>query len=273
MNKKILSIEPVQASLSVEDVEETPSQRALAQYLQSVNTELDAKTKDAPAKSAALANSQVLRSLTRECRTVDQATAVYRLLDVLTQKTLQTTLSLTAARGRVILAGGGNIGQIGVAGSDDGGRDRVRIFVDLRDGAVAGESADGLRLLRAWPEGAEVPGGRRVRRETQDHQDYEVIYAPGEEHVALRVNVFKTHRQTIQYIAPSEATKLAQAELLFVDEAAAIPLPLTQALLGPYIVVLSSTVTGYEGTGRSLSLKLLNELRKQDAGGGFPPGR
>ena len=107
---------------------------------------------------------------------------------------------------------------------------------------------------------------------TQEHQDYEVIYAPGEEHVALRVNVFRSHRQTIQYIAPSEAGKLAQAELLFVDEAAAIPLPLTQALLGPYIVVLSSTITGYEGTGRSLSLKLLNELRKQDAGGGLWDG-
>ena len=40
----------------------------------------------------------------------------------------------------------------------------------------------------------------------------------------------------------------------------------------PYIVVLSSTITGYEGTGRSLSLKLLNELRKQDAGGGLWDG-
>ena len=68
---------------------------------------LDAKTKDAPAKSPLLANSAVLRSLTRECRTVDQATAVYKLLDVLTQKTLQTTLSLTAARGRVGVAGEG----------------------------------------------------------------------------------------------------------------------------------------------------------------------
>ena len=92
----------MQASLSVEDVEETPSQRALAAYLQSVSAALDAKTKDAPAKSPLLANSAVLRSLTRECRT-----AVYKLLDVLTQKTLQTTLSLTAARGRVGMAGEG----------------------------------------------------------------------------------------------------------------------------------------------------------------------
>lgn len=31
---------------------------------------------------------------------------------------------------------------------------------------------------------------------------------------------------------------------------------------GPYVVMLSSTVNGYEGTGRSLSLKLIEELRR-----------
>ena len=45
------------------------------------------------------------------------------------------------------------------------------------------------------------------------------------------------------------------------DEAAAIPLPTVRQLLGPYLVFLSSTVNGYEGTGRSLSLKLINDLR------------
>ena len=34
-----------------------------------------------------------------------------------------------------------------------------------------------------------------------------------------------------------------------IDEAAAIPLPLVRAMLGPYLVFLSSTVNGYEGTG------------------------
>lgn len=48
-----------------------------------------------------------------------------------------------------------------------------------------------------------------------------------------------------------------------IDEAAAIPLPLVQQLLGPYLVFLSSTVSGYEGTGRSLSLKLIDQLRNQ----------
>ena len=33
--------------------------------------------------------------------------------------------------------------------------------------------------------------------------------------------------------------------------------------MGPYLVFLSSTVNGYEGTGRALSLKLIQQLRMQ----------
>jgi N-acetyltransferase 10 len=52
--------------------------------------------------------------------------------------------------------------------------------------------------------------------------------------------------------------------LLIVDEAAAIPLTLVKNLLGPYMVILSSTVHGYEGTGRSLSLKLVQNLKENN---------
>jgi len=51
--------------------------------------------------------------------------------------------------------------------------------------------------------------------------------------------------------------------LLVIDEAAAIPLPLVQKLIGNYLVFMASTVNGYEGTGRSLSLKLIKQLREQ----------
>jgi N-acetyltransferase 10 len=47
-----------------------------------------------------------------------------------------------------------------------------------------------------------------------------------------------------------------------IDEAAAIPLPLVRNLIGPYLVFLASTIHGYEGTGRSLSLKLIQQLRE-----------
>ena len=69
--------------------------------------------------------------------------------------------------------------------------------------------------------------------------------------------------QTVQYIQPQHAAQLSQAELVVIDEAAAIPLPVVKALLGPYLVFLCSTVNGYEGTGRSLSLKLIEQLRTE----------
>ncbi|KAK2565431.1 RNA cytidine acetyltransferase [Acropora cervicornis] len=94
--------------------------------------------------------------------------------------------------------------------------------------------------------------------EYQEHLDYELVQSTNPEFnkAVVRVNVFREHRQTIQ---------LGQAELVVIDEAAAIPLPLVKDLMGPYLVFLSSTVNGYEGTGRSLSLKLIQQLREQSA--------
>ena len=48
-----------------------------------------------------------------------------------------------------------------------------------------------------------------------------------------------------QYIHPSDYGKLGQAELVCVDEAAAIPIPLVRKVIGPYLVFLSSTTSGY----------------------------
>jgi N-acetyltransferase 10 len=50
--------------------------------------------------------------------------------------------------------------------------------------------------------------------------------------------------QTVQYIQPQHHDRLGQAELLVIDEAAAIPLPTVRAMLGPYLVFLCSTVNG-----------------------------
>lgn len=50
--------------------------------------------------------------------------------------------------------------------------------------------------------------------------------------------------------------------LFDIDEAAAIPLPIVKSFLSSQLVFLSSTVNGYEGTGRSLPLKLLYQLRQ-----------
>lgn len=103
----------------------------------------------------------------------------------------------------------------------------------------------------------------------QEHTEYEIQEStnPQLKGIIVRVNFFRTHRQTIQYIHPNDFQKLAQAELLCIDEAASIPLPVVKKLLGPYLVFMASTVTGYEGTGRSLSLKLIDQLKRQSASG------
>ena len=89
---------------------------------------------------------------------------------------------------------------------------------------------------------------------------------------ALEIAVVVLWCDCIRYVAPGDASMLAQAELLCIDEAAAIPLPLVKKLFGPYLIFMSSTVTGYEGTGRSLSMKLVRDLRKRQANksGPFP---
>ena len=76
----------------------------------------------------------------------------------------------------------------------------------------------------------------------EEHTDYDIIQSTNPEfhQAVVRINIHdersdKTHRQTIQYLHPSDAHKLGQAELLVIDEAAAIPLPLVKDLLGPYL--------------------------------------
>jgi N-acetyltransferase 10 len=52
--------------------------------------------------------------------------------------------------------------------------------------------------------------------------------------------------------------------LVVIDEAAAIPLPYVKSFFGPHTVLMSSTINGYEGTGRSLSLKLIQEIKDKN---------
>ncbi|KAA8530952.1 hypothetical protein F0562_005681 [Nyssa sinensis] len=184
--------------------------------------------------------------LIRKCCTLDQGKAVITFLDAILDKTLRSTVALLASRGR------GKSAALGLSISGAIAAGYSNIF-------VTAPSPENLKTLFEF-----VCKGFDAL-EYKEHLDYDVVKSANPEfkRATVRINIYKQHRQTIQYIQPHEHEKLSQVELLVVDEAAAIPLPVVKSLLGPYLVFLSSTVNGYEGTGRSLSLKLLQQLEEQ----------
>ena len=197
-----------------------------------------------------LADSQPVGSLVTLAKTVDQAKALLTFVDAIAEKTLRSTVTLTAARGR------GKSAALGVAIAAAIAHGYSNIF-------ITSPSPENLKTLFEF-----VFKGFDALNYL-DHVDYTIIQSTNPEFnkAIVRVNVHRQHRQTIQYIQPQDAHILGQAELLVIDEAAAIPLPLVRKLMGPYLVFMASTINGYEGTGRSLSLKLIQQLREQSRGG------
>lgn len=195
-----------------------------------------------------LADVQPAGSLVSLAKTVNQAQAILTFVDVISEKSLNSTVALTAGRGR------GKSAALGIAIAGAISHGYANIF-------VTSPSPENLKTLFEFVfKGFDALG-------YTEHLDYDIIQLnnPAFNKAIVRVDIKRAHRQTIQYIAPSDHQVLGQAELVIIDEAAAIPLPVVKNLLGPYLVFMASTINGYEGTGRSLSLKLIQQLRDQSA--------
>lgn len=194
---------------------------------------------------SSLEDTKPIGDLVKLARTLDQAKAILTFVDAIAEKTLSSTVALTAARGR------GKSAALGLAIAAALAHGYSNIF-------VTSPSPENLKTLFEFIfKGMDALG-------YEEHLDYDIAQSTNPEFnkAIVRVNVFRDHRQTIQYIQPQDAHVLGQAELVIIDEAAAIPLPLVRDLLGPYLVFMASTINGYEGTGRSLSLKLVQQLRE-----------
>ena len=213
-----------------------------------IETEASSSVAELQDLQESLSDVQPAGSLVSRCKTLDQAKAVVSFLDAASEKTLRSTVALTAARGR------GKSAALGLAIAGAIGLGYSNIF-------VTAPSPENLRTL------FEFIFKGLDDLEYKEHLDYDLVEStnPALGKAIVRVNVYRTHRQTVQYIQPQHYARLAQAELLVIDEAAAIPLPIVKQMLGPYLIFLCSTVNGYEGTGRSLSLKLIQQLRSQGA--------
>lgn len=202
-------------------------------------------------------------ALVQLTKTLDQAKALLVFLDACSEKnplstSKNTTVAMTAARGR------GKSAALGLclAGAISLGYSQVTVTAPAPENLVA--------VFDFCTRGLEALNYR-------EHTDYTIKYndASGREAIKciMGIHLHRTHRQVVQYIAPDETDKFASAEIVAIDEAAAIPLPIVRKLMkqqqgggGDRLTFLSSTVNGYEGTGRALSLKLINELRDSKGG-------
>lgn len=187
-------------------------------------------------------------------KTIDQAKALLVFLEACSEKTNNaSTVAMTASRGRgksaamgLCLAGAISLGYSSMAVTAPEPENLVSVFDFL---------CRGLKALKY-----------------QEHMDYSITYntASGREAVKciIAIHIHRSHRQVIQYIPPHETDKFSSAEIVAIDEAAAIPLPIVRKLMQQpnRLTFLSSTINGYEGTGRALSLKLIKELRESKGG-------
>ncbi|KAG7665792.1 NAT10 [[Candida] subhashii] len=208
--------------------------------------ELTPNEKELKELKESLAEVQPAGSLVGLSKTINQAQAILTFIDVISEKTLRSTVTLTAGRGR------GKSAALGIAIAAAISHGYSNIF-------VTSPSPENLKTLFEFVfRGFDALG-------YTEHMDYDIIQStnPSFNKAIVRVDLKREHRQTIQYISPNDSHVLGQAELVIIDEAAAIPLPIVKKLMGPYLIFMASTINGYEGTGRSLSLKLIQQLRHQ----------
>jgi len=163
------------------------------------------------------------------CRTADQRRAVARLLH-LRHGHRHRPLVLTADRGR------GKSTALGLAAAQLLREGTHRILVTAP--RLAATEPLFAALSRRLPE-AECGRGRRV-------------LASGE----------------LRFLPPDELLRTTpSADLLLVDEAAAIPSPLLTRLLRHYPrIAFATTVHGYEGTGRGFALRFRETLDRETPG-------
>ena len=171
------------------------------------------------------------------------------MVDTVSQKSASTTTSLTASRGR------GKSATLGLVIASS-------IVYGYSNVFITAPSPENLKTLFEF-----IFEGLKALN-YKEHTDYEIFQStnPDFKNCIVKISLYRDHRQNIQYIHPQEFNKLLQPEILVIDEAAAIPLPIVRHMMkySACQTFMSSTVNGYEGTGRSLSLKLISQLRDQN---------
>ncbi len=78
-----------------------------------------------------------------------------------------------------------------------------------------------------------------------EKQDFEIHYGDEKDtrNLIVKISIFKDHKQTISYIKPNHFSILSHAEIVVIDEAAAIPLHIVKSLIGIFSKFTISTLS------------------------------
>lgn len=128
-----------------------------------------------------LADTKPVGDLVKLAKTVDQAQALLTFVEAIAEKTLASTVTLTAARGR------GKSAALGLAIAAALAHGYSNIF-------VTSPSPENLKTLFEFVfKGLDALG-------YEEHLDYDILQStnPDFNKAIVRVNVFRQHRQTIQ---------------------------------------------------------------------------
>ncbi|XP_054719311.1 RNA cytidine acetyltransferase-like [Uloborus diversus] len=178
------------------------------------------------------------------CCTSEQVTALVKFNEALNEKLKNVLVSLTSARGR------GKSATLGLSVS-------IALFSKVSNVCVIAPHLENVQTLFTFL----VKGLKALSYD----EDCEYVYQYNETSswkLMSGVKLLK-RKQKVFFAEPTSNLDSRNIDLIVIDEAAAIPLPLVKKLIISEIVFLASTINGYEGTGRSLSLKLIYQLRNQ----------
>lgn len=184
-----------------------------------------------------------LHELSMLCKTIDQTKALLVIMDALSEKFTSSVVSMTSqGRGRgksallgLICAGAVYFGYSNIMLIAPSLLSIPTVFAFLQKGLNAIGLHESIHYsLQRGKIGTQIEG----------------------------ISIHRNTKQFIRFIEVNDIVALHKADLLIVDEAAGLPPKCLRNFLNSTITtVMSTTSDGYEGFGKSWSIKLMKELR------------
>lgn len=197
-----------------------------------------------------LADAKLIGPLVQMCKTSDQAEALIKLVETVCDK---------QCLGTIMLLGPKNSGKSVTLGLTIASAIKSKysnIF-------VTSSSSSDLNTIFEWA----IIGLKSLGYVEDENfhlsRSSSRTYSSGN---ITRIDVIKKFRQIVQYIDPYEAVAddmlEKSAQLLILDEAAALPMNIAKKLLGSYLTLISCTTSGLMASGRQRVSQLVKSLKR-----------